>query len=188
MERSAMLTTLQRYLPERVFVARRHSLEKGAQRYFSIAYAESIDKPDSYKELNLATGASGQILVVLSAANPAAIAESALATTARQKRLVIALPKHIEALRSVTEELACLRWVEENTDELRDDRVARRELSLRLVQAEQKISHLLQTLLDPRPAPIGNACQWFWSGKIEKTATPVDINRLVSKVCDYLYP
>lgn len=186
-ERSSMLAALQKFLPERSFVARRHSLEKGAQRYFSIAYTEKIEKPEAYEELKIQSGASGQILVLLTAINPSQLVEAALNVTSRQKRLIIAIPKHIDVLRSVVEELACLRWVEDNTEELRDDRVSRRELSLRLVQAEQKISELLQALLDPRPAPTGNACQWFWNGKIEKTATPVDVNRLVSKACDELY-
>ncbi len=186
-ERSSMLTALQKFLPERLFVARRHSLEKGSQRYFSIAYTEKIEKPETYEGLKIQSGASGQILVLLTSINPSLLLEAALNATSRQKRLIIAIPKHIDVLRSVAEELACLRWVEDNTEELRDDRVSRRELSLRLVQAEQKIFELLQALLDPRPAPTGNACQWFWNGKIQQIATPVDVNRLVSKACDELY-
>jgi 8-oxo-dGTP pyrophosphatase MutT (NUDIX family) len=107
--------------------------------------------------------------------------------TAREKRLIIALPRQIDALRGVVEEVACLRWVESNTEELRDDRIARRELSLRLAQGEQRIGQLLQTLLDPRPAPVGNSCQWFWKGEEEFPHKPMGVTKLLSRACEDIY-
>jgi len=91
-------------------------------------------------------------------------------------------------LRGVAEEVACLRWVDKNTPELRDDRIARRELNLRLAMGEQHIAKHIQTLLDPRPAPAGNSCQWIWNGQNQQPQKPVDVTKLLSQACDHIYP
>jgi len=188
MEGGSLLETLRRHLPQRTIVARRHSLETGSHRFFKIIYSNYIDKPENYLKMKFSEGTSGNILILIPYADSEALRASAELATQAQKRLIIALPRQIDALRSVVEEVACLRWVEENTEELRDDRVARRELSLRLVESEQKIAQLLQTLLDPRQAPMGNACQWFWNGEDQILQSPVDVTKLLSHVCDFIYP
>jgi len=58
-------------------------------------------------------------------------------------------------------ELGALRWVWDNMLALRDDRVARREVSLRITEAEQLLLRNLNALADPRPEPVGSGCQWF---------------------------
>lgn len=187
MEGSSLLETLQSHLPQRTFVARRHSLETGAHRFFSVSYVGQLEKPESYHELELADGASGKILVVLLNADASVLHQAAEKATTAQPRLIVALPRQIDALRAVVEDVACLRWVERNTEELRDDRVARRELSLRLVEGEQRMAQLLQTLLDPRPAPAGNSCQWFWRGVDRSPRSPFEVTKLLSTACDQIY-
>lgn len=188
MEGSSLLETLRRHLPQRTLVARRHSLETGSHRFFTASYAERIEKPENYLKIKLSGGASGQVLVMLPNTDTAVLRKAAEKATEIQTRLIVALPRQIEALRGVVEEVACLRWVERNTEELRDDRVARRELSLRLVEGEQRIVQLLQALLDPRPAPVGNSCQWFWNGADQAPQSPVDVTKLLSRACARIYP
>jgi len=187
MEGGSLLETLRRHLPQQTFVARRHSLETGAHRFFKILYADRIDKPESYLKKEITGSASGVVLVLLPNADPTVLRTSAEQATQAQLRLIIALPRQIEALKTVVEAVACLRWVEQHTEELRDDRVARRELSLRLVEGEQKIAQLLQALLNPHPAPVGNSCQWFWNGKDQAPNSPSDVTKLLSQACDHIY-
>jgi len=187
LEGHSLLETLRRHLPHRTLVARRHNLETGAYRFFTVIYAERLEKPENYSNLKLKNGASGTILILLPNADATTLQKSAERATQIQPRLIVALPRQIDALRGVVEEVACLRWVERNTEELRDDRVARRELSLRLVEGEQKISQLLQTLLDPRSAPYGNSCQWFWNGTNQTPKSPVEVTKLISQACDSIY-
>lgn len=187
MEGGSILETLRRHLPQRTLVARRHSLVTGAHRFFTTTYAERLEKADYYKNLEIVDGASGTILILFSYADSHAMRSAAEHITQIQPRLIIALPRQIESLRSVVEEVACLKWVEDHTEELRDDRVARRELSLRLVEGEQRIFQLLQTLLDPRPTPFGNACQWFWNGSDQKLKSPIEVTQLLSTTCDFIY-
>ncbi len=187
LEGHSLLDTLHRHLPEKHFVARKHNLETGAYRYFNVSYSEYMDLSEKYGNLNHSGNASGTIIVILPVSDISDLIKKALEVTHSVKHIIVAIPKQIDALKGVVEEVACLRWVERNTEELRDDRVARRELSLRLVEGEQKISQLLQTLLDPRPAPFGNSCLWIWNGENHSLRTKTDVTRLISEACESIY-
>jgi hypothetical protein len=185
-ESTSPLAVLCHHLPAKTIIARRHSLKTGVNRYFNLMYAESLGK-GILKEVDRFEGAAGTIVVLLPQANMERLKADALEATKEQKRLIIALPTQIDVLRGVAEEVASLRWVEKNTPELRDDRVARRELSLRLAMGEQYMAKHIQTLLDPRPAPVGNACRWIWNGQDQQPQNPTDVTKLLSKVCDHIY-
>jgi len=186
MEGMSPLEALCQHLPKRTIVARRHGLETGIYRYFNLIYAENLGQA-TLREAENYGDAAGTIVVLLPQADSKALETAAKKETKRNNRLIVALPRQIDALRGVVEEVTCLRWVEENTEELRDDRIARRELSLRLAMGEQRIAQLLQTLLDPRPAPVGNSCQWIWQGEDCHPQRPVDVARLLSNACDAIY-
>jgi len=186
LESVSPLESLCHHMPSRILVARRHSLKTGINRYFKLMYSESLNK-NTLKAAECSGEAAGTIIVVLPQANIEQLKVQALEATEFHKRLIIAMPIQIDALRSVVEDVACLRWVEQNTVELRDDRIARRELSLRLAMGEQYIAQHLQALLDPRPAPVGNSCQWIWAGKDKQPKRPVDVAKLLSEACDRIY-
>jgi hypothetical protein len=178
--------SVQRYLPRRPLVARKHSFETGALRYYDVGY---VDRPD---DLQLAitsdSDADGKVIVCL--AESGSVAEEfrhKARDTSVPKSVLFAIPQQIGELRAAVTELGALRWVWENTPELRDDRVARREVALRITEAEQILIRNLGGLLDPRPEPIGSGCLWFHDGHPQKAATPRDISELLSEVCDKIY-
>jgi len=180
---SSMLGTLKEYLPSKTMVARRHSLETGICRYFKVVYTENISNIDNCDF----SDAAGIVLVVLPMSDLKVIEKTALKLTKSEVRLIVALPQQITSIIGVVEEIAGLRWVDDNTPELRDDKVASREVSLRLVTAEQRLEALLRIMLDPRPLPLGNHCKWFWNGTQNDASRNVDVTRLLSKACDNIY-
>ncbi|NMA47282.1 MAG: hypothetical protein GX945_12050 [Lentisphaerae bacterium] len=186
LESVSPLETLCQHLPQRTLVARRHSLQTGINRFFQLFYADALSSSLLSRAEDFAD-AAGAIIVLLPQANVDALLKDALQISQDHPRLIIALPTQIDSLRGIAEELACLRWAEKNTPELRDDRIARRELSLRLAMGEQRIAQQLQGLLDPRPAPAGNACKWLWRGRNQHPRQPVDVNRMLSDACDHIY-
>ena len=186
LESVSPLESICHHMPSRILVARRHSLKTGINRYFNLMYSENLNKK-TLRAADCSGDAAGTILVVFPQANLEQLKVQAIEATECNKRLIVAMPIHIDALRSVVEEVACLRWVEQNTVELRDDRIARRELSLRLAMGEQYIAQHIQAMLDPRPAPAGNSCQWIWAGKDKLPKRPVDVAKLLSEACDRIY-
>jgi len=187
LEGASPMETLCRHLPEQTLVARKHSLETGVHRYFNMIYTETLSE-SILKKGEEPTDAAGTVVVLLPLANPKKLEEETAKKTTGKKRIIVALPRQIDALRNVVEEVACLRWVVDHTPELRDDRIAQREVSLQLAMGEQLIAQLLQTLLDPRPAPTGNTCRWIWDGVDRCLKWPMEVTRLLSDVCDDIYP
>ncbi|MEN6643980.1 MAG: hypothetical protein ABFE08_16205 [Armatimonadia bacterium] len=187
-DRLSLAENIRHYLPPRPLVARRHSFETGALRHLAVAY---LDDPS---ELSLDWKASetapAHVAVCLAYSLKRSDEFVAVATAGAGARhdLLVAVPQEIGELRAAVQELAALRWVWDNTPELRDDRVARREISIRISEAEQVLLRDLDGLLDPRPAPRGSQCLWFWGGQQKAVRTPTDVSKLVSDVCDSLFP
>lgn len=178
--------SVRRSLPPRPMVARRHSFETGALRHFSVDY---LDDPDDIPAHRGGDDADGAVLVCLSESPAVAERFRACALAeGRRREVLFAIPRFIGELRTAVKEFAALRWAWENTPELRDDRVARRELSQRLSEADRQLRRQLEGLLDPRDEPVGSGCLWIHAGREAAVRTPVDVSHLLSDVCDAIYP
>ena len=181
------LDTIDKHLKQKRMVARRHSLVAGIIRHFSIEYTDSLADASSILERELAEGASGVVLVLIPSEQFSILVEEIQVVTKKNLQLIVAIPRQMDSLNGIVNELACLKWVEEHTEELRDDRIARRELNLRISAYEQELSKRAYTIIDPRPNPLGNECLWFWLGNRQETHNPVDVSKLLSKACDILF-
>ncbi len=177
--------SVKRYLPTRPLVARRHSFETGALRYFHIEY---VDNPDDIQtHLNL-SDTNSKVMVCLAESSVVAEKFCDCAINASERRDVLfAVPQLIGELRAVVSELGALRWAWDNTPELRDDRVARREISLRITEVDQLLQRNVDGLLDPRDEPAGSGCLWIHNGQAVPVHSPVDVSQLLSDVFDEIY-
>lgn len=178
---------IQRYLPARPIVARRHSFETGALRYFQVRYVD--DPTDIPGQLALPLQGSGLILVCLSASGRhlEKFRQQAARGEAAKTNVLFAIPQEIGEIRATVVELAALQWAWDNTPDLRDDRVARRELAMRIADTQQILAKGLGRLLDPREEPEGSRCLWYYQGERKKARRPVHVAHLLSDVCDQLY-
>jgi hypothetical protein len=177
--------SVRRYLTTRPMVARRNSFETGALRYFAVEY---VDDPEFLVTHLAPSDADGKILVCLAESPVVAEHFQKMAMGIGERRdLLFAIPQLIGELRAVVTELGALRWAWENTPELRDDRVARREMSRRIAEADQMLQRNVDGLLDPRDEPAGSGCLWIHEGKLAKVRSPVDVSQLLSNVCDEIY-
>jgi hypothetical protein len=184
---SSLADVLQRYLPHRPLVARRHSYETGALRFFDVRY---VDQPVAPDKLVPEGGTDGLIACCLPSGpeHVQAFLDWATSTqVASLAHLIIVIPQQIGRLREAAAELRALQWVWENTPELLHDRIARRELAERRALTEQMISWLVDYLLDPRPEPVGTAARWLRNGQAQPVYTPADTVKLLSDVMDELY-
>ncbi len=179
--------TLRRYLPARPIVARRHSYESGAVRFFDVQYLESPDVPAN---ISPEGDADGVVALCLSDHQAGADAFRRWATDPSADwpaNLIVVVPQHLRGLREAASELRALNWVWENTPGLRDDRVARRELAERTTAVEQSLVSTVELLLDPRPEPFGSLAAWFHSGRQVEVETLTAAKQFCSTVMDELY-
>jgi hypothetical protein len=183
----SLSATLARYLQSRPLVARRHSFETGALRFFSVSYVDDV--AELQRQASLKTTADGQVVVCLSSSVAQVQQFRTLVQTFQPgiAHLLIAIPQYIGEIRAAASELAALRWVWDNTPDLRDDRAARRELALRIAEAEQLLKANIHRLLDPRDDPAGSKCLWYYHGTEQPMSSPVQVSQLLSYVCDRLF-
>lgn len=185
-EGPAFLELVREHISLRPLVARKHCLQSGAYRFFDVEYAASI-ADSSLPQKEKSSCEAGRVLVLLPMSAYEQLEEEARTATLDDPSLVVAIPQQLDMLRQPTIELACLRWVEKSTPGLRGDKRALREFGLLLSDCERRVRQNAALLLDPRPAPHGNGCRWFWRGELQTVKRPADVTRLLSHICDGLY-
>jgi len=180
--------TIQRYLSPRPLVARRHSYETGTLRYFEVRYVDFA----SFRTASLQpkTGAAGIALLALPA-NQAEVVEfqqwAASPEVCTQRNVVIGIAEHSIRLADLALELRALNWVAENTPELTNDPVARRELRARISGVEALISKELDASLKLHRLADAQGCLWYWEGKRIPTIERYGLSHLLSTLCDDVY-
>jgi hypothetical protein len=193
--RSALATTisvaevLQNYLPPRPLLARRHSYLTGTQRFFDVRYVDSHNRETV--PLEPSENASGVVLLCL----PGALGEMDLferwargEPLASRLNLVVGVAGRAVQLKELAQELRGLYWVYENTPELRDDPVARREWRTRLVAIEQAIRAELDEAFNLHQISALRGCQWFHRGVDISGRVRRGLSAVLSDLCDNLYP
>lgn len=180
-------TLLERYLPRRPLVGRRHSFHTGTLRYFEVHYA---NVPGNVSSLKTDAGGEGVLLCALpgSAEDAEAFRQWAQsADVAGREDLIVVIPERLDTLREAALELHALHWLRANTPELQTDRVARREVGERLAQVEATLTDNVDQLLDPRPHPDGSSARYWYGGEEEEVGTPRRAVEFLSDVLDALY-
>jgi hypothetical protein len=129
--------------PPRPLIPRRHAIDTGTLRYFEVRYA---DEGALDAALEADAEADGTVLLFVPSSEQAERdVEARLsqplfwvnASRGKASRpLVMAIPSQNATIRRLALELAAMEWVQTNTPELRDDEVARRELTGRIVDIE----------------------------------------------------
>lgn len=175
------------HLPDAPRLAQRHSYETGALRFFAVRYADSSGE---LSRLRIPDGADGLIVCCL-AATPAemdSFLEAACSPELAQSGpVVVVIPRYLVGMREAAAELSALHWVWENTPELRDDRVARKEIADRIAIVEQTIRQLLRIVLDPRAEPAGSGALYVWEGTQQRVGDAGDVSKLLSRIMDATY-
>ena len=180
---------LQGYLPPRPLFARRHSYQTGTQRFFDVRYVDSYNRDKV--SLTPSSEAGGMVLLCL----PGTLAEVEQFTRWAQSgalrsrsEIVVGVAGRAIRLKELAQELRGLHWVRENTPELRDDPVARREWRARLASIERLIRLELDEAINLHQISALAGCQWFYRGAKVHEQVQRGLSALLSEICDALYP
>lgn len=188
-EHFSVAETFRKFLPPTPIVAKRHTVAKGSLRYFDTVYLDDPEEVKALKPLGK-SGAAGMVVVCLSALPKLRdwFESEAESASAKDHSIVFAIPSDIADLTDALLEIRRLNWVETNVKELRDDRIARREIAVRLAAATQSVAQHQFGVMDPRPAcQGGGGCKYVRAGKRASVKSARDVSVLLSDVCDELY-
>jgi hypothetical protein len=180
-ERFSLVKLLQQYADSVPLVARRHSYQTGAARYFAACY---IDAADLTADLAIAKDADGEVLYVVPSDDEALDTARVWATQperALETQRVIILPRQVRDLRDLLLDVAALQRVLDSQPELEGDRAARREVASRLIEARQALVEMIAETYGP------GANQWYWRGQEAELRTARQIDDLLSRACDLTY-
>jgi hypothetical protein len=183
----SLAEAIQKLLPPRPIVARRHSYQTGTLRYFEVRYVDSQVRDQLV--LRAGPGASGLVLICLptnSIEAEAFVRWAAEPILAERTDIVVCVVERTARLAELVGELRCLQWVKENTPELRDDPVARRELRARTGMVETLIRNELELTLAADRLTGSGGSRWFHRGA--PLSATRGLSHMLSSICDELYP
>jgi len=167
-------------------VARRHSYETGTLRFFEVRYC----RPATIKDA-LATGhpqSDGLLLLCLASDSTelATADQTVRESLSDHPDIIVGLSLETEALHEAAVALECLQWVQDETPELVNDRVAAREVRERLLDATHAFVSEWERLLRPRGAAEGGI--WYHMGERVTLGSYRQLQVLVSQACEKAYP
>lgn len=183
----SLAEAVQEFLPPRPVVARRHSYQTGTIRHFEVRYVDHQTR--DHLSLRPGPGASGLLLICLPTnyAEAEAFARwAAEPSTGTRADIVLCIAERIGHLVELVSELRCLQWVRENTPELRDDPVARREVRTRAGMVETLIRNELELTLSTNRLTNPTGSRWFHRSTALSTSR--GLSHVLSAICDALYP
>ena len=187
---SKVSTSLSEYLEERPIVARRHYIQTGNLRHFSVSYIASNALALAIQETP-ENGSDGRVVIAL--CDTEEDREEALRSVKRSgvkgsRLTLVAIPRALNALSKTLQQVRQWNWVMNNTPELNHDRYAAEEVTRQLAAAE---SVLRKTVLDfvglqqsDRPTDL----KWFANGKPLKIQNGKQLLAQLSRICDEMYP
>lgn len=186
----SLAESLTKYFRPRPVVARRHSLETGTLRFFSVRYADVTNFEETVNDpLEEADGA----IVYGIALHPNDLnifGEKASDSSLKSRpQVVIAIPQEIDGLREAVFETACLRWVRDKTPELEGDRTARNELQARLAKADAAVESLLLAFFDigHHASAVHQGCNWYKQGKRLEIRSQRALQECISQICNEVF-
>ena len=183
--RAPIADLIQKFLPPSPITARRHSYRTGTNRIFEVMYASDT----TWARLSEKTigRSDGRIIYVF----PERSDEVGSLFELLQKQdddslLLYAVPRGIEKLGQVVRDLTCLEWVRKNSDELKGDAVARKELDQRIADLKGYIqSHIATLLVSDREH--GHSCIWFNQGQTFEFVNERGLQEKLSELCDQVF-
>lgn len=184
----SLAEAVQRYLPPRPLVARRHSYQTGTIRYFEVSYVDATNITQI--ALDIKPGRHGLILLCLPVNRSEADTFAAWAQQpplSTRKDIVVGIAGRTTRLTELLQELRYLHWVAENTPDLSGDAIARRELRVRLSTIENLINNELESVISLHKLGDPSYGQWFHKGEVVQPRTHLSLNHLLSQICDDLY-
>ena len=192
--RGNLAERLTRTLELRPVVARAHYIRTGTLRFFPVTV---VDDSANLAEL-LAADATGdgRIVYVL---NPGGLERTrqALVETAKiltadldptRKPVVLAVPGPLAGLEDALAEVECWRFVQANTPALAGDRVARRELEVRLEHAEERLAAVAGAAFGLRGHRFDPAAlTWVYRGEMHELGDSRAFSSWLSRICGEVY-
>lgn len=168
-------------------VARRHSYETGTLRFFDVRPCRLVSLE---AEITRGPAQGDGLLLLCLVADSVEFAQAEswlLGHLDTHPNVIVGLSRETELLHDAALAVECLLWVKDETPELRNDRVAEREVEERLQEATEAFEAEWGRLLRPQnTAHAENS--WYYHGRRESLTDYRQLQALISRACQTAYP
>lgn len=183
-------TLLPDYLEDRPLVARRHYIQTGNLRHFSVSYIPSGTLSSAVQDAS-DPGSDGRVLVVL--CDTEEDREEALRiirkdATKASRTTLIAVPRPLNVLGKAMQQVRQWDWVMNNTPELNHDRYAAEEVTRQLAAAESVLRKTVLDFVGLQQSDTPTDLKWFAQGKRLNIQNGKQLLAELSRTCDEVYP
>ncbi len=176
------------FLETRPIVARRHYIETGNLRHWSVRYCAATEL---HELLGHGTTESDGTLLVPLCESPEErqIALQAAKCPEAQGRanLLVAIPQPLSNLASLVQEVQRWEWVSTNTLELNADKYAREEVSRQRAAAHLQLQKRIQSFLGWKELGGQMMLAWFHQGKLLDLKHGRELLTKLSRIFDTVY-
>ncbi|NOS78538.1 MAG: hypothetical protein HOP35_11395, partial [Nitrospira sp.] len=171
------------FLESRPIVARRHYIETGNLRYWNVRYCSVKELPSILSQNSI--DADGLIIVPLceTPTEHAAALELVKQPLLKQRsNWLVAVPRPLNNLASLVQEVQRWEWVSMNTLELNADKFAREEVSRQKAAARQQLEKRIQSYISFKQRTGQMTLEWFHEGRPLKVTDGRELLSVLSRI------
>jgi len=175
-------------LESRPIVARRHYIETGNLRHWNVRYCSVNELPSLLGQHSI--DADGLIIVPLceTPTEHATALEVVKQPQLKQRsNFLVAVPRPLNNLASLVQEVQRWEWVSINTLELNSDKFARDEVSRQKAAARLQLEKRIQSYISFKQLNGQMTLEWFHEGGRIKVADGRDLLSVLSRIFDKTY-
>jgi hypothetical protein len=178
------------HIEDRPIVARRHYIQTGNLRHFDVDFvpSESLERVLRGGEDD---SSDGRIVVAL--CDTEQDRHSALATISKVGAsagdlTLVAVPRPLNVLVGMIQEVQRWQWIMTNTPELNHDRYAANEVSRQVAVAQLMLKKAVLEFIGLQQADRPTDLRWFRAGAPQKIREGKELLASLSTICDQGYP
>jgi hypothetical protein len=176
------------YLETRPIVARRHYIETGNLRHWEVRYCPVSNLDDVLT--GQADDADGVIMVPLceTAVERKTALEWVQTAKLRQRNdLLVAVPKPLDNLAALLQEVQRWDWISTNILELNADKFAREEVSRQRAAARTQLEKRIQNFIGWKQLSGQVTLDWFYKGRELKLTNGRQLLEKLSDILDHVF-
>lgn len=176
------------YLETRPIVARRHYIETGNLRHFDVRYCSISELPGVIQ--NQTTESDGTIVILLCETEQERDTALKLAKSSEfqsRPNWLLAVPKPLNNLASLVQEVQRWDWVSTNTLELNADKYAREEVTRQKTDARSQLERRIQSVIGFKQMSGQMSIDWFHQTHPLRIKNGRHLLGELSRLCDETY-
>lgn len=184
----SVMQAVKQHLATRPLVARRHYIETGNLRHFTVQYA-TLESLATAAEVQ-SPGSDGTVVIVLCETEEQRLQAQAVAQsdTFRDRRAVLlAIPQPLEMLSGLVQEVRRWEWISGTIPELANDKFAFDEVSRQLAAARHVFMKRLNSMAGVHTGEA-TSLEWFYKARRISIRSGKLLTSYLSVICEQLFP